>query len=44
LADKQQIAALFSPDEDVWHERPGSEFAAYPAHPKLLGDEQLAWV
>jgi len=31
VADKQQLAALFGPDEDAWHERLGREFAAHPA-------------
>jgi hypothetical protein len=30
-ADKQQLAALFGPDEDAWHERLEREFAAHPA-------------
>jgi ferric-dicitrate binding protein FerR (iron transport regulator) len=40
-ADKQQLAALFGPDEDAWHERLGQEFAAYPADAAgPLSDEQ----
>lgn len=31
VAERQQLAALFGPDEDAWHERLGQEFAAYPA-------------
>jgi ferric-dicitrate binding protein FerR (iron transport regulator) len=31
VADKQQLAALFGPDEDAWHERLGRDFAAHPA-------------
>lgn len=44
-ADKQQLAALFGPDEDAWHERLGQEFAAYPAGAAgPLSDEQSARV
>ncbi|MFD1871454.1 FecR family protein [Hymenobacter bucti] len=44
-ADKQQLAALFGPDEDTWHERLGQEFAAYPAgEAGPLKEEQSARV
>jgi len=44
-ADKQQLAALFGPDEDAWHERLGQEFAAHPAGAAgPLSDEQSARV
>ncbi len=44
-ADKQQLAALFGPDEDPWHERLEREFAAFPADAAgPLSEEQSARV
>jgi ferric-dicitrate binding protein FerR (iron transport regulator) len=44
-ADKQQLAALFGPDEDTWHERLEREFAAFPADAAgPLSEEQSARV
>lgn len=44
-ADKQQLAALFGPDEDAWHARLEREFAALPAGAAgPLGEEQSARV
>lgn len=45
VADKQQLAALFGPNEDAWHERLHREFAAYPANTAgPLSEEQSARV
>lgn len=44
-ADKQQLAALFGPDEDAWHERLEREFVAFPADAAgPLSEEQSARV
>jgi ferric-dicitrate binding protein FerR (iron transport regulator) len=44
-ADKQQLAALFGPDEDAWHERLEREFAAMSAGAAgPLSEEQSARV
>lgn len=44
-ADKQQLAALFGPDEDAWHERLEREFATFPADAAgPLSEEQSARV
>jgi ferric-dicitrate binding protein FerR (iron transport regulator) len=44
-ADKQQLAALFGPNEDAWHERLEREFAALPAGVAgPLSEEQSARV
>lgn len=45
-ADKQQLAALFGPDEDAWHERLEREFAAFPADatgPLSEGQSARVW-
>jgi ferric-dicitrate binding protein FerR (iron transport regulator) len=44
-ADKRQLAALFGPNEDAWHERLEREFAEYPAGAGgPLSEEQSARV
>jgi ferric-dicitrate binding protein FerR (iron transport regulator) len=44
-ADKRQLAALFGPDEDAWHERLEREFATHPASAAgPLSEEQSARV
>jgi len=44
-ADKQQLAALFGPEEDAWHEHLHREFSTYPASAAgPLSEEQSARV